>query len=170
MSLVESERADAANAKSDGMSGAAHERRLGVALWARLARVYGHNMRLAEGRLRDAGLSVAQFDVLAHVGAHEGITQQELARRLLVTQGNITQLLDKLERRGLIRRQPEGRLKRLALTEDGWRLHDHVIPGQERFQAEQFAALTDAERRQLLALLRKLQHSQRARVDEHGAR
>lgn len=157
MGLMERQRAEAASV--------AHERRLGVALWARLARVYGRNMRLAEGRLRDAELSVAQFDVLAHVGAHEGITQQELAQRLLVTQGNITQLLDKLERRGLIRRCPEGRLKRLVLTEDGRRVHDRVVPGQERFQAEQFATLTDAERRQLLALLRKLQHGQRAPAD-----
>jgi DNA-binding MarR family transcriptional regulator len=136
------------------------ERRLGVALWARLARLYGRNIRLAEGRIRDWDLSVAQFDVLAQVGAHDGITQQELAQRLLVTQGNITQLLDKLERRGVIRRCRDGRLNRLALTETGRRLRDSAVPGQEQFQAEQFAALTFAERRQLLRLLRKLQHGQ----------
>ena len=134
-------------------------RRLGVALWTRLARSYGRNIRLAEGRLRGWDLSVAQFDVLAQVGAHEGITQQALAQRLLVTQGNITQLLDKLERRGLIRRCPDGRLKRLALTEQGWRLRERVVPGQEQFQAEQFAALTPEEQRLLLALLRKLQRA-----------
>ncbi len=134
-------------------------RRLGVALWTRLARAYERNIRLAEGRLRGWDLSVAQFDVLAQVGAHEGITQQALAKRLLVTQGNITQLLDKLERRGLIRRCPDGRLKRLTLTEEGWRLRERVVPGQEQFQAEQFAALTPEEQRLLLALLRKLQRA-----------
>jgi DNA-binding MarR family transcriptional regulator len=142
---------------------AARERRMGVALWARLARIYGRNIRLAEGRLREAGLSVAQFDVLAHVGAHEGITQQELAQRLLVTQGAITQLLDRLERRGVIRRCPDGRINRLVLTEEGRSLRESVVPQQEQFQAEQFAALTQAEQRQLLALLGKLQRSQRER-------
>lgn len=142
---------------------AARERRMGVALWARLARIYGRNIRLAEGRLREAGLSVAQFDVLATVGAHEGITQQELAQRLLVTQGAITQLLDRLERRGVIRRCPDGRINRLVLTGEGRRLRDSVVPQQEQFQAEQFAALTPDERRQLLALLGKLQRSQRER-------
>ncbi len=141
----------------------AHERRTGVALWARLARIYGRNIRLAEGRLREVGLSVAQFDVLAHVGAHEGITQQELAQRLLVTQGAITQLLDRLEQRGVIRRCPDGRINRLVLTEEGRRLRDSVVPQQEQFQAEQFAALTPGERRQLLTLLGKLQRSQRER-------
>jgi DNA-binding MarR family transcriptional regulator len=136
------------------------ERRLGVALWVRLARIYGRNVRLAEGRMRDWDLSVAQFDVLAQVGAHDGITQQELAQRLLVTQGNITQLLDKLERRGVIRRCRDGRLNRLALTETGRRLRESILPGQEQFQAEQFAALTLQERQQLLRLLRKLQRGQ----------
>jgi DNA-binding MarR family transcriptional regulator len=130
--------------------------RLGVALWVRLARAYLRNIRLAEARLRAWDLSVAQFDVLAQVGAQEGIIQQELAQRLLVTQGAVTQLLDKLERRGLIRRCPDGRLKRLVLTEEGRRLRDRVVPGQEQFQAEQFAALTRDEQRQLLTLLRKL--------------
>lgn len=137
------------------------ERRLGVALWGRLARFYERQLRLAGVHLRAWGLSTAQFDVLAQVGAHEGMTQQELAERLLVTQGNITQLLDKLERRGLLRRCPEGRLKRLVLTEAGRRLRDDVVPAQERFQAQQFAPLSLAERHQLLELLRKLQHAER---------
>lgn len=137
------------------------DRRLGVALWGRLARFYERQMRLAGAHLRAWDVSAAQFDVLATVGRHQGITQQELAERLLVTQGNITQLLDKLERRGLLRRCPEGRLKRLVLTDAGMLLHDHVVPAQERFQAQQFAPLSPAERRQLLALLRKLQRAQR---------
>jgi len=144
-------------------------RRLGVALWARLARIYGRNVRLAEARLRAWDLSVAQFDALAQIGAHERLTQQELAQRLLVTQGNVTQLLDRLERRGLIRRCPEGRLKRVMLTEDGRRLRAEVVPGQEQFQVEQFAALSEAEQRQLLTLLRKLQRGQPGHPDAGAA-
>ncbi|MGZ3583488.1 MAG: MarR family winged helix-turn-helix transcriptional regulator [Ktedonobacterales bacterium] len=137
------------------------ERRLGVALWGRLARFYERQLRLAGAHLRAWDVSTAQFDVLATVGAHEGITQQELAERLLVTQGNVTQLLDKLEQRGLLRRCPEGRTNQLVLTDAGRRLHDDVVPAQEHFQAQQFAPLSLAERQQLLALLRKLQHAQR---------
>jgi len=141
----------------------ARERRIGVALWTRLARVYGRNIRLTAGRLRAWDLSVAQFDALAQIGAHEGIIQQELAQRLLVTQGNMTQLLDKMELRGLIQRCRDGRLKRLVLTDEGRHLRDSVLPGQEQFQAEQFAALTTAEQRTMLALLGKLERAQRER-------
>lgn len=151
---VQPEQVEAPQRATDDRASA--DARLGVALWVRLARAYLRNIRLAEARLRAWDLSVAQFDVLAQVGAHEGLSQQELAQRLLVTQGAVTQLLDRLERRGLIRRCPDGRLKRLALTEEGRRLRDLVVPGQEQFQAEQFAALTRDEQRQLLTLLRKL--------------
>ncbi len=137
------------------------ERRIGVALWGRLARFYERQMRLAAAHLHAWNLSAAQFDVLATVGRHEGMTQQELAERLLVTQGNITQLLDKLERRGLLQRCPDGRTKRLMLTDAGRQLHDDVVPAQERFQGQQFAPLSPAEQHQLLMLLRKLQHAQR---------
>ena len=139
----------------------ARQRRLGVALWTRLAQVYARNIGLTEHRLHASGLTAAQFDALAQIGAHEGMTQRELAQRLLVTQGAITQLLDKLERRGMIRRCPDGRLKRLVLTDAGRSLRDCVVPGQERFQAEQFAALTTAEQQTLLRLLSKLQRTQR---------
>lgn len=145
------------DAEAAASASAGAPRRVGVALWARVARLYARNMRLAAGRLRQWDLSVAQFDALAQVGAREGMTQQELAERLLVTQGNVTQLLDRLEGRGLIRRCPDGRIKRLVLTEAGRRLHDAVVPEQERFQAEQFASLARAEQHQLLTLLRMLE-------------
>lgn len=136
-------------------------RRLGIVLWGRLAHFYERQMRLASIHLRAWDLSAAQFDVLATVGKHEGMTQQELAERLLVTQGNVTQLIDKLERRGLLCRCPEGRINRLVLTDAGRHVHDDVVPAQERFQGQQFAYLSPDERQQLLALLRKLQHAQR---------
>jgi DNA-binding MarR family transcriptional regulator len=137
----------------------ARARRLGVALWARIARLYSRNMRLSASRLRAWDLNVAQFDVIAQIGAHEGLTQQELAKQLLVTEGNITQLLDKLEERGLIQRCRDGRIKRLVLTPTGVSLRARVVPEQEEFQASQFSALTFEEQRTLLALLGKLQRA-----------
>jgi DNA-binding MarR family transcriptional regulator len=134
-------------------------RRLGVTLWARIARIYNRNVRLSANRLRAWDLNVAQFDILAQIGGHEGLTQQELARQLLVTEGNITQLLDKLEERGLMRRCRDGRIKRLVLTPAGKALRDEALPAQERFQVDQFAALTLDEQRTLLALLGKLQRA-----------
>jgi len=124
--------------------------------WMRLARVFQKIDRASEVRLRPWNLNVAQFDVLARVGAAEGITQQELADRLLVTKGNISQLLDRLERRGLLKRCQEGRTNTLSLTEEGQQLYAQVVPAQEEMVAQHFSALTSQEVNQLLHLLRKL--------------
>lgn len=68
-----------------------------VLAWLRLARVFQKIDTHSERFFRRHRLNTAQFDVLAHVGAASGMTQQELADALLVTKGNISQLLAKLE-------------------------------------------------------------------------
>src|SRR2546421_6367670 len=98
-----------------------------VLAWLRLARVFAKVDRASAEHLRPWGLSVAQFDVLAQVGAAEGLSQQQLAARLLVTKGNVTQLLDRLQRDGLIVRRQEGRANCLFLTDKGRRLFDTVV-------------------------------------------
>jgi DNA-binding MarR family transcriptional regulator len=123
--------------------------------WLRLMRVYQKVDRASAEHLRGWGFSVAQFDVLAHVGASEGMTQQELADSLLVTKGNVCQLVDKLEDRGLISRRHEGRSNLLFLTDEGRRLFERIVPAHEALIAERFSALTEREQTQLYELLRK---------------
>ncbi len=128
--------------------------------WVRLLRVAQRVERDLGARLRERwGLNNAQFDVLAHVGAAEGIVQQRLADSLLVTKGNVAQLLDRMEKRGLIERRPEGRTNRLYLTEEGRRLFAEVVPAHEDLIAERLSVLSKEEQRYLSEILRKLDHS-----------
>ena len=99
--------------------------------------------------------------ILGTVGAAQGITQQELADRLLVTKGNISQLLDRMEKLGLLKRCQDKRSNTLALTAQGQALHDRVVPAQEKLIAEQLSALSPAEVADLQGLLRKVDHSLR---------
>ena len=122
-------------------------------------RVYHKVDRASAEHLKEWGLSVAQFDVLAQVGASEGRTQQELADSLLVTKGNICQLLGKMEGRGLISRSQEGRANRVFLTEEGRRLFDEVVPVHEAVIAERFSVLSEREQVQLHELLRKFENA-----------
>lgn len=132
-----------------------------VLAWLRLCRVIQKIDRTQSTHLRSWGLNVAQFDVLARVGANKGITQQELADRLLVTKGNISQLLDRMERLGLLMRNQEKRCNNLALTEKGQELHDRVVPAHEQLIEQQFTALSPAEVTELQRLLRKLDYALR---------
>jgi len=130
-----------------------------VVSWLRLARVFHKGERTLLGQLRCHGLSLAQFDVLAHLGAAEGVTQQELANKLLVTKGNVTQLLDRMTLCGLLTRQPDGRANRLYLTEKGRHLFTEVIPAHEEEIAGLFTTLTPEELATFATLLRKLDHA-----------
>jgi len=123
--------------------------------WLRLMRVFQKIDRASGEHLRAWDLSVAQFDVLAHVGASEGMTQQELADSLLVSKGNVCQLVDKMEGRGWILRRQEGRTNHLFLTEDGRKLVEEVVPAHEAMIAERFSVLSEEEQAQLYELLRK---------------
>lgn len=132
-----------------------------VLAWLRLFRVFQRIDRASSEHLRSWGLSTAQFDVLARVGTSRGITQQELADRLLVTKGNISQLLDRMEKLGLLRRCQERRSNTLVLTEQGQALYERVVPAQEKLIAEQLVALSPAEVSDLQRLLRKVDRALR---------
>lgn len=140
-------------AVTDAERRAARRQQVRVATWARLARVYHEFDRASAELLRRWDLSVAQFDVLAQIGAREGLTQQELAERLLVTKGNVSQIIARMARDGLVRRSQQGRTSRLYLTDAGRALYARVVPEKEAMIVARFAALTDAE---LLALAQGL--------------
>ncbi|MNZ61029.1 putative HTH-type transcriptional regulator [compost metagenome] len=136
---------------------AKREERLGLMIWFRLSRVYNHSLKETHQHLKQWGLSASQFDILAQVGVYEGLTQQQLAEKLFVTKGNITQLLGRLEELGLIKREQEWKHKYVSLTSKGRKLFDQVVPVQEQFQASHFDALNRDEKKQLLELLKKIQ-------------
>jgi DNA-binding MarR family transcriptional regulator len=133
--------------------------RTSVFVWMRLMRVFQKIERLLAQQLRTHDLTLPQFDVLAHVGAEEGMTQQQLADKLLVTKGNICQLLDRMEENDMIIRRNSGRMNRIYLTDRGRALRDAVIPEHEQTVMEQFTVLDLSERRELLEMLRHIDRS-----------
>jgi len=134
-------------------------RSIAIPAWLRLARVFQKVDRATVDLMRQWDLSVAQFDVLAQVGNAEGLTQQQLADRLLVTKGNVCQLLDRMEERGLLVRQQEGRANHLYLTEKGKDIRSEALPAQESMIESIFKELPRARQAALLASLRRLDHT-----------
>ena len=134
----------------------AHRPALAVMAWLRLVRVFQKVDRASAIHARKFGLNVAQFDILARVGAAEGLNQQEVADSLVVTKSNVCQLLDRLERRGLVERRAAGRANCLHLTAAGRRLYGQIVPAHERLIAEQLSALSSEEQVRLLEIARKL--------------
>jgi DNA-binding MarR family transcriptional regulator len=78
---------------------------LAVRVWFRFIRLESRLQLAVADRLREIGLSVPQCDVLTTLTEAEGVSQQDLAKRLYVTKGNISGLLDRLEDAGLVERR-----------------------------------------------------------------
>jgi len=130
-----------------------------VLTWLRLARVYHKVDRRSVETMRAHHLSVSRFDVLNHAGAREGRSQQQLADALLVTKGNICQLVDAMEADGLLERRRHLRTKRIYLTDKGRTLRAAAVRAQEEAIITEFSALSADETRTLLSILRKLDHA-----------
>jgi len=131
-----------------------------VQAWLTLARVYHLLERRLGAGLGGGGLSLSQFDVLATLYHGEGITQQELAERLLVTKGNIVGLLDRVC--AWVERRPDPndrRANRLYLTPAGRKLMAKVLPGHLAAVREVMGGLSAAELEALNDLLSRLEGS-----------
>lgn len=112
-----------------------------------------------ESRLLGLGLTESQFgvlEILLHLGPR---SPRELREKLFTTGGNITMVVDNLEKRGWVerRRDPTDRRRlSIRLTAAGARLVRVVFPGHLAAIVEEFSILTAAEQEQLGRLCRRL--------------
>jgi len=128
--------------------------------WVQLARTFTRMARRLDQALETHGLSVPQFDILATLGFEQGITQQELAQRLLVTKGNICGMIDRMEASGWVERRPnpeDRRANRLFLTERGRQLLGRAFPDQQRILGRMFGSLGEGETQRLYQLMGQLE-------------
>lgn len=144
--------------------GIARHFRHSVLAWLHLVRVYDRMSRNESNFLAKYGLTPAQFDVLSHLNAEPGITQQALAERLFVTKGNVAGLLDRMEAAGLVERcahPDDRRAHRLLITQAGAEIFLRAAPVLEERISAQMSGLTDEEQVTLMSLLAKLDRSLR---------
>ncbi|MGO2644270.1 MAG: MarR family winged helix-turn-helix transcriptional regulator [Brevibacterium sp.] len=130
---------------------------LSTLIWLRMVRFVQNSNQLSNDHLRQFGLTVAQFEALAHIRNFQPITQTDLASGLTVTGGGISRMLARLEADGLISRAQVWKTKHISLTDKGSELLEQAFPSQLRQQASLFDEVLDEdEKTQLHALMKKL--------------
>jgi DNA-binding MarR family transcriptional regulator len=130
-------------------------------LWIRLLNV----TRITEAQLREFlrvehGSTLPRFDVMAalHRSTDE-LTMTELSRRLLVSNGNTTTVVDRLELDGLVTRTPSAadrRVVHVALTRAGRRHFDRLAVEHEAHVDSLFSGVSSADLDALEELLQRL--------------
>ncbi len=119
------------------------------------------------------GLSPSQFNVLNLLhGRPEGLSQSELSRLLLMHRSNATGLVDRLERRGLVRRRDDAqdrRAYRVGITPAGSRLLEDVLPHYFAAADEVWDGLSNARVEQWMSELQRLAASAAAVAGSRAA-
>ncbi|MCC7319876.1 MAG: MarR family transcriptional regulator [Rubellimicrobium sp.] len=121
--------------------------------------------RAAEGRLREFlrvnhDTTLPRFDVMAALyRRREGVTMSELSRMLLVSNGNATTVVDRLEREGLVARRPSETDRRtvfVALTPEGFARFEGLAADHEVEVSRIFAGLSEADLDTLTDILKRM--------------
>jgi DNA-binding MarR family transcriptional regulator len=111
---------------------------------------------------RDVGLTAAQACLLTCL-SQGSCTMSDLATELLCDASNITQLVGRLEARGLVTREldPQDRRSRRVTITTAGRRQQRAVEKVFTFPAERISHLSEAEQRRLTDLLAKLTASPR---------
>jgi DNA-binding MarR family transcriptional regulator len=102
------------------------------------------------------GLTLPHFEVLMALNDGEGISQQDLTGRLMLTKGNICIIVQKMEAAGLIERRTDPvdqRFHRLYMTAAGRRLIAQVMPDHRDLAQRLFTGINPQDRQTLYRLL-----------------
>jgi DNA-binding MarR family transcriptional regulator len=125
-------------------------------------------------RLRDSfDVTLPRFDLLAQLDkAPNGMTLGELSQRMMVSNGNVTGLTERLVEQGLLDRRAsptDRRAQIVSLTAEGRRAFRSMARTHEDWIADIFSGLSTAEIDTLMNLLAKTKASTRKAVTEREA-
>lgn len=121
-----------------------------------LARLFS---RALDERLASHGVAVGQFAILLLLWEEDGLTQAELGRRAAVEQPTIANTLIRMERDGLIQRQPDPADRRrafISLTDHARKLEGPLTDAAQAVLAQAVIGVSPADQAVLLAGLRRM--------------
>jgi DNA-binding MarR family transcriptional regulator len=129
-------------------------------IWLRLLTCTQMIERVVRSRLRERfATTLPRFDLMAQLERHpEGLKMNELSRLLMVTGGNVTAIVDQLEKEGLVERLDEPadrRAFRIRLTRGGDKSFGEMARAHEEWVVEMLSGLSRREQDELLRLLAK---------------
>ncbi|MEP4378801.1 MAG: MarR family transcriptional regulator [Alphaproteobacteria bacterium] len=158
--------------RGDFETGLTPDDRLDLRTWLRLLTCTNMIEGEVRERLRaDFDITIARFDLLAQLDrADAGLTMGELSRRLMVTNGNVTSLIDRLVGENLVARRPapnDRRAQIIELTSEGQRAFTKMSAAHAGWIASMFEGV---DRKQLAALHENLARLKGALIADKGDR
>lgn len=128
-------------------------------LFIALSRVHRFVMDTTNKSIQSNGLNPTEFAVLELLYHKGSQPLQQIGERILIASGSITYVVDKLEKKGLVKRIPcpnDRRVIYAQLTEAGEAFIASIFPNHEKVIHHSFEMLTNEEQDELLSLLKKV--------------
>ncbi len=135
-------------------------KKVSTGTWSQLSQCYQIAQKQCRDALRTTGLTQPQFEVMSQISDEEGIPLTRIGENMNVTGGNITGIVDRLERGGLVKRKRDSedrRIIRAFFTAKGRKLYSKATPSYDRFLKGAFGDMSDAELNRLQKSLVGLQ-------------
>lgn len=132
---------------------------LALDTWVKLARAFSTFNKKSIENIRSFSLTQSQFSVLEVLGHLGTMKIGDVCNKMLVSGGNMTLILDNLEKLELIERvlsKDDRRAINVQLTNKGQRLFDEIFEQHAVFVEEAMSVLSKEEQKQLGVLLKKL--------------
>lgn len=104
-------------------------------------------------------ITAEQWGIIRHLWEEEGLSQREIGEKASKDKPNITRMLDALEKKRLIFRQPDPQDRRkfcVYLTKEGKQLHEHLFPLVRDLRDRAIRDLSQPEMDLLKAVLGKI--------------
>ncbi len=143
------------------------EEELSLKLFVVLTRALNSIKKRAEEDIRCLGLNPTEFAVLEFIYSKGEQPIQKIGEKVLIASSSITYVVDKLEKKNLIRRKPcpkDRRITFATLTEAGTKLMDDVFPKHREALKNICAGLDINEKEYIIEQLKKLGiHAQEGR-------
>lgn len=135
-------------------------------LWLRIASCCTLIENELRRRLRiQFDTTLPRFDLMAQLArSNDGVKMSDLSRRMMVSSGNITGIVDQLERSDLIRRvrpEKDRRSTLVYLTPKGRKTFAKISEAHEQWLTELFSGLQESRSHHLLDMLGELKHATR---------
>jgi MarR family 2-MHQ and catechol resistance regulon transcriptional repressor len=134
-------------------------RQRALKLWVVLSRAHASVQRIAESDMAEKSLSPGEFAIMEALFHKGPLLLGEVQRKILVSSGGVTYLVDRLEAQGLVERREcehDRRARYAALTPAGEALMAEIFPGHAARIEGALAGLTRKEQDEAIALLRRL--------------
>jgi len=133
-------------------------------LWQNIRDIYRAALKRLNAKLRKERITFSQYSVLLALSRNGPMQMNKLSEHMLVAPANVTGLVDRMERKGFVRRRRDERDRRLYVIEEtakGSRIFQGISSRFRQYTGNLGSTLTPQEKDLILVALRKV----RAEVD-----